>query len=249
LSRSSAIQVLPAIRDQASKITSFIRSPTWVSPVQPQEQHVYSEEERRVFSESPEALLKYRKELEAGFSALWPLFFSESEVQKATFAGMTMMMKDKLRNEGLEELVIPQWAVGCRRITPGVGYLETLGSEKVDVVYGEIQKITEKGCVGGDGKERPLDVLICATGFDTSHRPRFPIIGQSGQDLSDVWAAEAKSYLGIAAHDYPNYFMIGGPNSPVGNGPVLAALGENKSVITRDVHSLVLPQRPRQITC
>lgn len=136
------------------------------------------------------------------------------------------MMKDKLRNEGLEDLVIPQWAVGCRRITPGVGYLEALGSEKVEVVFGEIQKITEKGCIGGDGKEHPVDVLICATGFDTSYRPRFPIIGPSGQALSDVWAEEAKSYLGIAAHGYPNYFMIGGPNSPVGNGPVLAALGE-----------------------
>jgi cation diffusion facilitator CzcD-associated flavoprotein CzcO len=226
LFRSSGIQVLPAIHDQASKITTFIRSPTWVSPVQAQEQHVYSEEERRVFAEDPQALLKYRKELEAGFSALWPMFIADSEVQKATFGGMTMMMKDKLRNEGLEELVIPQWAVGCRRITPGVGYLETLGSEKVEVVFGEIQKITEKGCVGGDGKEHPVDVLICATGFDTSYRPRFPIIGPSGQTLSDVWAEEAKSYLGIAAHGYPNYFMIGGPNSPVGNGPVLAALGE-----------------------
>jgi len=79
-----------------------------------------------------------------------------------------MMMKDKLRNEGLQV-----------------------------VVFGEIQKITEKGCIGGDGKEHPADILICATGFNTSYRPHFPIIGPSGQSLSDVWAEEAKSYLGI----------------------------------------------------
>ncbi|KDR80777.1 hypothetical protein GALMADRAFT_1106097 [Galerina marginata CBS 339.88] len=221
---SSAIQVLPAIAPKVSKVTTFIRSPTWVSPVQPQEQHIYSDEERRVFETDPEAHLKYRKELEAGFSALWPLFYADSEAQKATFSGMTMMMKDKLRNEALEKLVIPGWGVGCRRITPGVGYLETLGSEKVEVVYGEIKKITEKGCVGEDGVEHPVDILICATGFDTSYRPRFPIIGLGGKILAEEWAEEAQSYFGIATHGFPNYFMIGGPNSPVGNGPVLAAL-------------------------
>jgi cation diffusion facilitator CzcD-associated flavoprotein CzcO len=70
-----------------------------------------------------------------------------------------------------------------------------------------------------------LDVLICATGFDTSYRPRFPLIGPKGQSLADVWENEPKSYLGMAAHDFPNYFMFLGPNSPVGNGPVLIAIG------------------------
>ncbi|KAF8967752.1 hypothetical protein BDZ97DRAFT_1916690 [Flammula alnicola] len=202
---SSGIQVLPAISSQADRITTFIRAPAWVSPVQAQEQHVYDDEERRVFETDPEALLKYRKALETGFSGLWPVFIADSETQKATAAGMAMMMKDKLRNEALEKLVIPSWG-------------------KVEVVYGPIQKVTERGVIGGDGKEHPIDILICATGFDVSFRPRFPIVGASGQALSDMWVDEPKAYMGIAAHDFPNYFMIGGPNSPVGNGPVLAAL-------------------------
>lgn len=178
-----------------------------------------------MFESDPEALLKYRKVLETGFSGLWPVFIADSDTQKATVAGMSMMMKDKLRNETLEELVIPEWGVGCKRITPGVGYLEALGSEKVEVAWGAIEKINESGPVGEDGREHPVDVLICATGFDVSYRPRFPIIGSSGQNLSDVWADIPEGYFGIAAHGFPNYFMIGGPNSPVGNGPVLVALG------------------------
>lgn len=222
---SSGIQILPAIREKAGKITTFLRAPTWVSPVQAQEQHIYTEEERKLYANDPEALLQYRKALETGFSGLWPVFIADSEIQKATAMGMTMMMKDKLRNEGLESLVIPSWGVGCKRITPGVNYLETLGSEQVEVVYGNIEKLTEKGVVGGDGKEHPVDVLICATGFDVSFRPRFPITGLNGQTLADAWKDEARGYMGIAAHGFPNYFMIGGPNSPVGNGPVLSALG------------------------
>ncbi|KJA23569.1 hypothetical protein HYPSUDRAFT_54285 [Hypholoma sublateritium FD-334 SS-4] len=221
---SSGIQVLPAISSQASKITTFIRHPTWVSPAQAQEQHIYSEDERRVFESDPEALLSYRKALETGFSGLWPVFIADSDTQKTTFDGMTTMMRDKLRNEKLEELVIPSWGVGCKRITPGVGYLEALASDKVEVAWGDIAKINERGPVGFDGMEYPVDVLICATGFDVSYRPRFPIIGTSGQSLGDVWADVPEAYFGIAAHGFPNYFMIGGPNSPVGNGPVLVAL-------------------------
>ena len=208
-----------------SKVTSFIRSPTWIIPPFALEQHVYSKEERHIFESDPSAHLKYRKKLESNGNSVFPLFIADSEIQKATFDSMVTMMKGRLQNKVLEELVIPKWGVGCRRITPGDKYLETLSSEKVEVVYGGIEKITEVGCVTQDGVERPVDILICATGFDTSYKPRFPIVGENGESLSKVWADEAQSYLGMAAAGFPNYFMFVGPNSPVGNGPVLIAVG------------------------
>lgn len=213
----------------ASKITTFIRSPTWIIPPFASEQHVYSEEERHIFESDPNAHLKYRKELETNGNSVFPLFLADSEVQKATFDSMVAMMKGRLQNKVLEEIIIPSWAVGCRRITPGDNYLETLTSEKVEVIYRGIEKITEAGCVTEDGVERPVDILICATGFDTSYKPRFPIVGENGQSLSEVWADEAQSYLGMAAAGFPNYFMFIGPNSPVGNGPVLIAIGTRPS--------------------
>ena len=41
--------------------------------------------------------------------------------------------------------------------------------------------------MGADGIERPVDVVICATGFDEAYKPRFPIIGRHGIDLRDKW--------------------------------------------------------------
>lgn len=133
-------------------------------------------------------------------------------------------MKDKLQNDELARDLIPEWAVGCRRLTPGVGYLEALGKDNVEVVYGEIDRVTENGCVCDNGKEYKLDVLICATGFDTSFRPRFPLINHLGRNLQDDWAEEPKGYMGLAAPDYPNYFHYLGPNCPIGNGPLLGAM-------------------------
>lgn len=132
-------------------------------------------------------------------------------------------MKEKINDERLFKL-IPDWSVGCRRLTPGVGYLESLTKPNVSVVYGEIEKITERGCVCDDGNEYPIDILICATGFDTTFKPRFPLIAPNGKNLQDEWSVEPKSYLGIAAPEFPNYLIFLGPNCPIGNGPVLSAI-------------------------
>lgn len=197
------------------------------------EQHVYSEEERSTFANVPGALLAYRKASENGLNGLFPMFLRSSGTQEMVFQQMTDQMRGKLNKEDLQKLLIPNWGVGCRRITPGVNYLETLGAENVDVVYGEVGRITEEGCVGEDGRLHAIDVLICATGFNTSFRPRFPLIGQEGKSLADEWAQEAKSYFGMGAAGFPNYFMFVGPNSPIGNGPVLCAIGGFTGLIVK----------------
>lgn len=190
------------------------------------EQHVYSPEELEKFRNIPGALLEYRKGNETNLDTITNIFAKEGQAQVEIRSLMTQQMKEKLRDDALAVKLIPKWGVGCRRLTPGINYLETLSAPNVSVVYGEIVEITERGCVCDDGKEYPVDVLICATGFDTSFKPRFPLVGLNGIDLRDQWATEPKGYMGLAAPNMPNYFQFLGPNCPVGNGPVLSAIGE-----------------------
>lgn len=91
-------------------------------------------------------------------------------------------------------------------------------------VYGEIVSATGNGCVTDDGKEHPVDVLICATGFDTTFKPRFPLVGRDGRNLAKEWALEPRSYFGLAVAGFPNYFMYLGPNCPIGNGPIIFSI-------------------------
>ncbi|EXJ78167.1 cyclohexanone monooxygenase [Capronia epimyces CBS 606.96] len=221
---SSGIQILPAILPSVSHITTFVRSPAWISPVRGLDQHVFSAEEVASFANEPEKLLEYRKANEDGINSLWPLYVRGTDMQKAARKAMLKQMQLKLQGSGLEDKLIPSWSVGCRRLTPGINYLESLSHEKVTVVNGDITCITDKGPRDSDGNDHTIDVLVCATGFDTSFRPRFPIIGSSGTNLQDEWAQEAKGYMGIAAPNFPNYFLFLGPNCPIGNGPVLAAI-------------------------
>ena len=69
-----------------------------------------------------------------------------------------------------------------------------------------------------DGELRELDVLVVATGFrvDSFIRPT-TVLGRGGVNLDDVWAENPVAYMSISIPEMPNFFMLNGPNGPVGN--------------------------------
>ncbi|KAL3954162.1 hypothetical protein ACCO45_012118 [Purpureocillium lilacinum] len=122
----------------------------------------------------------------------------------------------------LVDKIIPKnFNVGCRRPTPGNGYLESLIGDKTTCFTETIHSITPAGFKDQQGNEYEVDVIICATGFDTSFRPQFPIIGLDGINLADRWQEVPESYIGIATPTMPNYFMFTGPFTPVAQGSIL----------------------------
>ncbi|KAF4816135.1 FAD-binding monooxygenase moxY [Colletotrichum tropicale] len=92
-------------------------------------------------------------------------------------------------------------------------YLEGLQSEKVDYVTDAIVSVDETGIITADGKRREVDVIIAATGFDTTYSAAFPLVGNDGIDLREKWAPDGEigypeTYLGIMAPGFPNYFTV-----------------------------------------
>lgn len=104
------------------------------------------------------------------------------------------------------------------------GYFEQFNRDNVDVVdlkETPITEMTEKGIKTGDGKEHELDVIIFATGFDAvgGNYTRVRIHGREGETLKDHWKEGPTSYLGVCVPNFPNLFMITGPNGPFTNIP------------------------------
>jgi hypothetical protein len=53
-------------------------------------------------------------------------------------------MKTKLaKKEGLYEMLEPSWSPGCRRLTPGPGFLEALVEDNVHFIKSNIAKLTK----------------------------------------------------------------------------------------------------------
>lgn len=101
-----------------------------------------------------------------------------SECQKEAIKAFRAMMKKSLTKK-LEtiEFLTSSCAVGCRRLTPGPGYLQALVDDNVEFISMKIRSIPPKGV--------ELDALVCATGFNAAGPPPFKVIGKNGANLSE----------------------------------------------------------------
>jgi len=134
-------------------------------------------------------------------------------------------MHKYLEKPHLIEGFTPGFAVGCRRTTPGISFMQALKEPNVDVHFTAVDRITEDGIVGADGKTASnIHTIVCATGFDTTYRPQFTLIGQNNVSLTDRFTPQPDGYLGVGCPDFPNYLLLFGPSFPVLAGSVTASL-------------------------
>jgi cation diffusion facilitator CzcD-associated flavoprotein CzcO len=131
----------------------------------------------------------------------------DSDTHKFAAAMFAQYMREKIGdNETLSKALLPEFPLGCRRLTPGVGYLESLTQPNVRVVTDPIARVVPTGLVTQSGETIEVDAIVCATGFDVSFRPRFPLVGRQG-NLQNVWDRQIpRSYMSCAVPNLPNYF-------------------------------------------
>lgn len=123
-------------------------------------------------------------------------------------------MQERLGNDQeLCDKLIPHYELGCRRATPGDGYLEALREKNARVNVNPIVQITESGIQTAQ-EHTEFDIIVCATGFDVSYRPSWTVQGRNGHQLNIAWSDFPEAYFGITAANTPNYFILNGPNSP-----------------------------------
>ncbi|GAA5983688.1 hypothetical protein JCM10908_000381 [Rhodotorula pacifica] len=233
-SGSSAIQIVPAVAKYAKQLDNYVRGSSWIATPFASDELVkrspdagnvaFTEEEKERWATDADEYMAFRKNMERELNSVHAVTLQGSTLQTGAMQTFRELMEKKLaKKPHIAKAFIPNFAVGCRRLTPGPGYLEALCEDHVDFVSSPIERITETGIRCADGTSREYDTIICATGFDTSYRPRIPIIGRDGKNLQDLWDAPAPPhYLSMAAGpDYPNFFVVNGPNSALGSGSLL----------------------------
>ena len=236
---SSAIQIVPQMQRTATYIENYIRSPTWVTAnfcpnhAKDGKNFKYTEEQKEEYRKYPEVLHKLRKEIEHEFNKFFFVFFKQSQEQKTVYQEFRKQMEQRLNGDPeLIAKLIPDWEIGCRRITPGEGYLEAIQEANAATNFSPIRRLTEHG-IETVNETREFDVIVCATGFDVSFSPSWNLIGQNGRKLADKWSNDPEGYFGICAPEFPNYFMFNGPNCPVGHGSLLAVMDWTAEYIMR----------------
>lgn len=188
--------------------------------------HHYIAAEKDKFCNDPDFHLAYRKRLESALTQMFPLFLRGTDLNKSARENFRASMLEKIGpgHEELKEKLIPTWSPGCRRLTPGEGYLETLIQDHVKVIHDEIVRFTETGLVTASGEELEFDIIACATGFAISYVPHFRITGTKGTTMQEEWSETPNIYLSIAAPNFPNYFVVNGPTGNWGQGCALPSV-------------------------
>ena len=112
----------------------------------------------------------------------------------------------------------------AKRPLCGQNYFEVYNRDNVtlaDVKADPIAEFTPTGIRLESGAEHDLDVVIFATGFDAvdGNYTKMDMRGRNGVTMRDKWKDGPLGYLGMMETDFPNLFMILGPNGPFTNLP------------------------------
>ncbi|RAK96856.1 flavin-containing monooxygenase [Aspergillus ibericus CBS 121593] len=232
---SSGIQIVPGMLPKVTHMDHYVRSRTWIAPSFARSElerrgvksdnFSFTPEELKTFNTDHNAYQQFRKEIELQLQSVHGATLLGTPEQLGAKEAFAENMRQRLsRKPELYEKLLPAFPPVCRRLTPGPGYLEALADDKVDIIASDIVRVDAEGIFTADGKHHPTDVLVCATGFDTTFTPRFPIIGCNGLSLAERWKKTPESYLSIAVDGFPNYFICFGPNSALGEGNLLLLL-------------------------
>lgn len=236
---SSGIQIVPQLAKVVDSMDVYIRTQTWISPApginEPtakdpdmDPEYNFTKETLELFKD-PEVLREYRVAIMDRRIENFKRAIADSDVQKRAQEMFTKSMIERLgdseKGRKAAEYLLPDFPVGCRRQTPGPGFLEAVTQENIELRWDDVVRVTENGIVTRSGEIKEYDVIVCATGFDTSFKPSFPLIGRKGVDLAQKWNTEQpKAYFGFSVPDMPNYFCFIGPNSPISNGSLILGI-------------------------
>jgi 4-hydroxyacetophenone monooxygenase len=116
--------------------------------------------------------------------------------------------------------VLPDYPPFGKRILMDSGWFKTLTRGNVNLVTDGLSRIRESWIETDRGDKCEVDVIIFATGFH-SRRLLWPmeLRGRGGIDIREAWGEDdARAYLGITVPDFPNLFMLYGPNTNLGHG-------------------------------
>jgi cation diffusion facilitator CzcD-associated flavoprotein CzcO len=216
---ASAIQFIPEVADKAGRLHVFQRTGNWFLP-----------RRNRPYPRLARALIKYVPGLQA-FRRGFIYYYAESLTMMIRHPrtwgrigrlNSTLFMRRQLKDPEVRRRAWPDYTFGCKRILFSSEYLPTLQRSNVELVTDGIARLTPTGIVTEDGRERPVDCIITATGFRTTEF-MFPmeITGAGGLTLREAWASGPHAHLGMTVPGFPSLFLMYGPNTNTSGGSII----------------------------
>ena len=230
-------QLMPAIARRAAHVSVFQRSPHWVSRMDNYREPV-PENFQWLMDNVPHYWNWHC------FNVFYTLFSDDGALQQIDpewqqSGGLINRKNDLLRmniranilaefpdDPDFAAKLMPDWPPFAKRLVVDNGWFDALKRPNVELVTEGIEQITRNGIRTRDGHEHDLDMIVVAGGFK-AERYLWPVAytGRNGITLEEAWSHDgARSYVGVTMPDFPNMFVIYGPNMQARSGGLFAWL-------------------------
>ena len=228
---ASAMQLVPAIADTAAQVTVFQRSPQWGLP-NANYMRETSAATRTLMAAVPFYMGWYRLRLVWNFGdRLYPALqidpkwaHPERSVNRSNDRHREYLT-DYIRTElgertDLLDKCLPSYPPYGKRPLLDNGWFRTMCRDDITLVTDSVTEVRANSVIDAAGVEHQADILVLATGF---HAVRvlgpMEVRGRSGRTLRETWGDDdARAYLGVTVPDFPNFFMVLGPNTFAAHG-------------------------------
>jgi cation diffusion facilitator CzcD-associated flavoprotein CzcO len=211
------VQIVGSVVDTVGQLNVFQRTPQWVLPVP---NRPITDDERAQYQSDPAAMRALRDELSKTFTEGFAnaVVDAESPQIKMLQELCRANLEHSVGDPDLRERLRPNYRAACKRLVISPNFYESIQRPNAHLVTEGIERVERDGVRTVDGRLHELDVLVLATGFrvDRFMRP-IEVVGRDGVALDAVWAKRPSAYLSVSIPEFPNLFMLNGPNGPVGN--------------------------------
>lgn len=239
---SSGVQIVGALAGTVGELRLFQRTAQWILPVP---NPPIPDEDRTRFRQEPASIRALRNELFASFSGRFAnaVIDAESSALQKLEQMCRTYLETSVSDPELRERLRPTYRAACKRLVVSPTFYQALQRPGSQLVTNPILRIEREGVRTDDGSRNGrlhrLDALVLATGFrvDRFLRP-IEVKGRDGVSLDDVWAKRPSAYLSVAVPEFPNLFLLNGPNGPVGNFSLIDVAEAQIDYILQLVHLL-----------
>lgn len=218
---STGVQIASALGMEGHDLTVFQRTPQWIFPMSDRR---YGPVERLLIERVP----GLPRMLYRGYELAFEKFFSNAVIDRNSWqyqliAWVLHRHLATVENPELRRKLTPTYAPMCKRLVMSGDYYKAMQRDNVSLVANGIERVVPEGVVTDDGTTHELDVLVLATGFRAHDYMRpMELETAGGRRLSEEWEQGPAAYRTVGIPGFPNFFMVVGPKSPIGNYSVIS---------------------------
>jgi len=236
-SAASAVQIIPEIAKEVKHLTVFQRTANWVVP---RLDRPITEEEKALIITAPHVAMLNRDLLYQNADFLTWQAFSWTTAGRDAFTRVALNhLNEQVPDAALRKKLTPDYPIGCKRVLVADDYFPALQRPNVTLETGAIARITPRGIETKAGAKIDVDVIIYATGFETTGwRWSVDVVGKNGTHLHDAWADAPEAYLGITTAQFPNLFILYGPNTNLGHNSITFMLERQVEYVVKALSAL-----------